>query len=169
MNTFFLSVRVLHILFGAIWLGAAVFVTLLLMPAVREAGPEGGKVMMGLGRRVPVFIASVSGLAVLTGLWLYWRFTDGLDPSLMNTAGGHTFGTGGILGLVAAVIATSVVGQNMKRAVATMKRMETIEPAARQALMEEAIRYRQRAASGGRMVAVLLTVTIVLMGLGHYV
>jgi hypothetical protein len=35
--------------------------------------------------------------------------------------------------------------------------------------MEEAIRYRQRAASGGRMVAVLLTVTIVLMGLGHYV
>jgi uncharacterized membrane protein len=169
MNTFFLSVRVLHILFGAIWLGAAVFVTLLLMPAVREAGPEGGKVMMGLGRRVPVFIASVSGLAVLTGLWLYWRFTDGLDPSLMNTAGGHTFGTGGILGLVAAVIATSVVGKNMKRAVATMKRMETIEPAARQALMEEAIRYRQRAASGGRMVAVLLTVTIVLMGLGHYV
>jgi uncharacterized membrane protein len=169
MNTFFLSVRVLHILFGAIWLGAAVFVTLLLRPAVREAGPDGGKVMMGLGRRVPVFIASVSGLAVLTGLWLYWRFTDGLDPSLMNTAGGHTFGTGGILGLVAAVIATSMVGRNIKRAVAAMKRMEATEPAGRPALMEEAMRYRQRAATGGRIVAVLLIVTTVLMAMGHYV
>ena len=170
MNSFFLSVRVLHILFGAVWLGAAVFVSLLLMPAVREAGPEGGKVMMGLGRRrVPVFIATVSGMTVLTGLWLYWRFTDGFDLSLVNTAGGHMFGTGGVLGLIAAVIATSVVGRNMKRAVAALGQVETTEPAGRQALMDQVLRFRQRAARGGRIVATLLILTTVLMALGHYV
>jgi len=87
MNAFFVSVRVLHILLGAVWLGAAVLVSLFVMPSIREAGPDGAKVMAGLGRRkIHVFIASISGLTALTGVWLYWHFTDGFTPALMKTA-----------------------------------------------------------------------------------
>ncbi len=165
----FLSVRVLHVLFGGIWIGTAVFVSFLLMPALRAAGPDAGKVMLGLGRRVPVFIASVSGTTVLTGLWLYWRFTDGFDPGLSSTLGGRVFGAGGVLGLVAAVMAGSVVGRNMKAVVALLEQLERTEPAGRAALMAQVARRRQKAATAGRIIVVLLVVTTALMALGHYV
>ena len=169
MNTLFLGVRVAHILFGAVWLGAAVFVSLLLMPAMRDAGPDAGKVMVGLGkRRIDAFIASISGLTVLTGLWLYWSYTDGFNPAFMRSAGAHVFGTGGVLGIVAAVIAGSVVGRNMKRAVALLKQIETTDAAERPALMAKIAQHRQKAGTGGRIVMVLLLITTALMALGHY-
>jgi hypothetical protein len=169
MNTFFLSVRVLHVLFGATWLGSAVFLTFLLMPAVRQAGPAGGKVVQVLGRAIPVFIASVSGLTVLTGLWLYWHFTDGFDPGLSATMGGRVFGAGGVLGLAAAVIGGSVVGRNMKAVVALLDQVDRTEPAGRAALMDRLAQHRHKATVAGRIVSVLLILTIMLMALGHYV
>lgn len=170
MNTFFLSVRVLHVLFGAIWLGTAFFMTFMVMPAVRDAGPDGAKVVQGLGRRgIVPFIAAISGLTALTGLWLYWRFTDGFDPGLSASMGGQVFGTGGVLGLAAAVIAASVVGRNLKRVLALVDQMEKTEPAGRAALMDQLQRHRRKAAAGGRIVVVLLILTIMLMALGHYV
>jgi len=169
MNTFFLSVRVLHVLFGAIWLGAAVFLTFLLMPAMRQAGPAGGKVVQVLGRRIPAFIASISGLTVLTGLWLYWHFTDGFDPGLSSTMGGRVFGAGGVLGLAAAIIGGSVVGRNMKHVVALLDQMDRTEPAARAALMDRLAQHRHKAMVAGRIASVLLIFTIMLMALGHYV
>lgn len=170
MNTFFVSVRVLHILIGAIWLGAAVLVSLFVMPSIREAGSDGAKVMAGLGRRkIHVFIASISGLTALTGLWLYWHFTDGLNPELMRTAGAHVFGTGGVLGLAAAIIAASVVAKNMRLALALLPQLEKADAAARAGLMDRLVKHRQKAATGGRIVAILLVITIVLMAVGHYV
>jgi hypothetical protein len=108
-------------------------------------------------------------MTVLTGLWLYWRFTDGLDPTLLASTGGHIFGTGGVLGLVAAIIAGSVVGKNMKRAVAMLGRIEKAAPEERAALAAQVGQYRQKAFIGSRIVAVLLILTTVLMALGHYV
>lgn len=169
MNAIFLSVRVLHVLFGAIWLGAAVFLVILLMPALRAAGPDAARLMPALGRRVPSFFGSISGLAVLTGLWLYWHFTDGFDPALSSTIGGRVFGAGGLLGFAAAIIGGSVVGRNMKRSVEIQQQIENAEPAARAALAEQLARHRQKTATGGRIVVVLLVLTIMLMALGHYV
>ena len=172
MNTLvmFLSVRVLHVLFGAIWLGVAVFISYFLLPALQNAGPDGGKVMIALGARVNVFIASVAGLTVLSGLWLYWRFTDGFDPGISSTMAGRVFGTGGLLGLVAAVIGGSVVGRNMKKAVNLLTEAGAQpEGPSRGALVERALGARRTAATAVRLVTVLLIVTIVLMALGHYV
>ena len=169
MTTFFLSVRVLHVLFGGIWIGAAVFLVYLLMPALKAAGPDAAKIIPPLGRRVPTFMGVVSGMTVLTGLWLYWHFTDGFDPGLSSTVGARVFGTSGLLGLIAAIIGGSVVGRNMKRAAALQVEIEKASPAARPALADQFARHRQKAARGGQIVAVLLTVTIMLMALGHYV
>jgi uncharacterized membrane protein len=170
MTELFLGVRVLHIMFGAMWLGAAVFVSLLLVPAMRDAGPDAGKVMLGLGkRRIDLFIGSISGLTVLTGLWLYWRYTDGFNPAFIRSAGAHIFATGGALGVLAAVLAGSVVVKNMKRAIALLKEIEKTDAAARPALMARIAQHRQKAGTGGRIVMVLLLITITLMALGHYV
>jgi hypothetical protein len=171
MNMVFLGARALHVLFGAIWLGTAVLTSFFLLPAIQDAGPDGGKVMMGIARRGMItFIASISGITILTGLWLYWHFTDGFDPGIAGSMGGRVFGLGGLLGLAAGIIGGSVVGRNIKKVMALSgQAASTADTAARSQLMQQAAQARQRAATGGRIVAILLTLTIVLMALGHYV
>jgi uncharacterized membrane protein len=170
VNTIFLSVRVLHILLGATWMGMAFFVVVFLMPAVRDAGPAGGQVMMGIGkRRLPAFIASISGLTVLTGLWLYWRYTDGFSPAGSATMGARIFGAGGVLGIIATALAGAVVGKNMKRAIALGTELQTAEPSRHAGLVTQIATHRDKAAGGARIVLALLIATFILMAMGHYV
>src|SRR5690242_10417092 len=93
----FLTVRVLHVLLGGTWLGMAVVMSWVVMPALRDAGPPGGAVMAAIVKRgFTAIIASVSGLSVLTGLWLYWHFTNGFDPLIAGSMGARVFGVGGV-------------------------------------------------------------------------
>lgn len=171
MNTVFLSVRVLHILLGAAWLGAAVAMSFFVLPAIREAGPDGGKVMAGvLRRRFDLFVPSIAGLTVVTGLYLYWHLTDGFAPGLSGTMSARVFGAGGVLGIVAAVLASAVVAKNVKRAMALMQEAARQPDAGTRApLLERAGQLRNKAARAGRVVAILLIVTIMLMAVGRYV
>lgn len=171
MNTLFLSARVLHILLGATWLGAAVVVSFFLLPAIEQAGPDGGKVVAGMIRRkFDKFVPSIGGLTVVTGFYLYWHFTNGFDPVASGSMGARVFGAGGVLGTIALIIAGSVVARNMRKVVALMKQAaETTDAQIRAPLLEQAGQLRRKAGKAGRIVALLLIVTIVLMALGHYV
>src|SRR5437899_1178711 len=101
-TTLFLSVRVLHVLLSAIWLGATVFTSILLMPVIEGAGPSGGQVMMSLERKgLTPFFASIGGISVLTGFYLYWHFNGGFDPEISRSHAGMAFGVGGVAGLLA--------------------------------------------------------------------
>ena len=115
MNTLFISVRAVHILLAAIWLGAAFVTALFLGPAVQDAGPAGGAVMSGFMKRgFEKVMASFGGITVLSGAWLYWRMTQGFDASLMSSHIGLMFGAGGVLGVAGAVVGGSVVGRSSK-------------------------------------------------------
>lgn len=171
MHVLFLSMRVIHIVFGAAWLGAAVIASFFFMPSLADAGPDGGKVMMAMIRRkFPVYIATISGMTVLTGLWLYWRFTSGFDSSMMASNGARVFGTGGALGLIAAILAVSGVTRNIKAVVRLMTEAgTTTDASARAALLQQAAARRQRAGRFGRIVAILLIFVAMFMAVGHYV
>lgn len=171
MNFLFLSMRVLHIVFGAAWLGTAVAASFFFIPSVQDAGPDGGKVMMAMMRRkFMAYIGSVSGLTVLTGFWLYWRFTSGFDPGMSASNGGRVFGAGGVLGLIAAILAVSGVTRNIRAALRLMTEAGgSTDANARAALLQQAAVRRQRAGRFGRIVALLLILTAMLMAVGHYV
>ena len=117
-----------------------------MMPAMKAAGPEGGKVGEQLVRRgFPQFAASVSGLTVVTGFYLYWVLTSGFDPALSGSMKGRVYGAGAVLGLIAAILAGAVVGKSMKRAVALMKEAGAEADAARRApLLEKAGQLRTK-------------------------
>ena len=171
MNLLFLGMRVLHVVFGAAWLGGAFAASFFFMPSVQDAGPDGGKVMMAMVRRkFIVYIASISGLTVLTGFWLYWRFTSGFDPAMSASNGAKVFGAGGVLGLVAAILAVSGVTRNVKKVVRLMTEAGTTTDAnTRAALLQQAAAGRQRAGLFGRIVAIMLILIAMLMAVGHYV
>src|ERR1700687_5556018 len=77
----FLSMRVLHVALAGAWLGAAMFTALYLGPSLLELGPAGAPLLATMVRRGLVkYMASIGGLTVVTGLYLFWRFTGGVGP-----------------------------------------------------------------------------------------
>ena len=171
MNTaLFLTLRVLHVLLAAIWIGATVFMTFLVMPVVEAAGPAGGQVMIGLNRKgLTAFFGALGGLTVLTGLYLFWRFTSGFDPEISRTRAGMAFGIGGVAGIIAVIIGGSIVGRSAKKVMELMEQAMKVPEAQRGALMQQAGVLRQRMKSAGTIVLVMQVIALVLMALGHYI
>src|SRR5215510_3450595 len=113
--TTFLAIRAAHVLVAALWIGATVFASALLMPAIDASGPLGGPVMRRLNRRgFHVYMAGVSITTLVTGIYLFWHFT-GFDPSVSTSHTGLVFGTGGIAGILAGIIGGAVVGRSGKQ------------------------------------------------------
>lgn len=163
----FLTVRVLHMLLAALWIGGTAVVVFFLVPAVDDAGPDGGKVMAGLERhKFMTYMPTLGGLTVLSGLWLIWRFTSG-DFARSSF---HMFAAGGVLGLGAAIIGGSVVGRSAKRiGQLSTQAAATTDAAQRAALLAQLGPLKKRMKTSGVVVFFLLLAAFVLMALGHYV
>ncbi len=153
----FLLLRVAHVLLAAVWIGMTAFTTLLLMPTIKESGTGGASLAQAMMRRgLHIYMASLGGTVVLTGFYLYWRFTGGFDPALSATRGAMVFGTGGIAGTLALILGGAVVGKNAK----------TMASASSPAEFAAA---RDKSATFGMVVLVLQLIAIAAMALGHYV
>lgn len=105
-HAWFLLARLVHVIGGALWLGAAAVLAVFLLPSIRDSGPAGGAVMQQLTkvRRMPTIILWVSWIALLAGAYLYWHASGGFQPDWMGSRTGMSYGGGGLLGLVAALI-----------------------------------------------------------------
>ena len=167
----FLIFRVAHVLLAAVWLGATAFVTIFLMPSLQDAGPAAGPVMGAIMRRnLHVFMASLGGTTVVTGLYLYYRFTGGFDPALSGTRAAMVFGIGGVSGIIALVIGGAVVARNAKKMAALGASLGTMpEGPGRTTAAAEMALARERAATAGRIVVVLQMLALACMAVGHYV
>jgi len=167
----FLVLRAAHVLCAAVWIGSTFYIALLLSPAVEDAGPAGGQIMMGLDRRgLHRYMAIVSMTTIVSGVYLLWRFTGGFDPGVIATHAGIVFGVGGSSGLLAGIIGATVVGRSGSQVMAIMKEAAgTPDGAARSALMQRAEGLRRRIKGGTRMIMVLQAIALMLMAVGHYV
>jgi hypothetical protein len=163
----YLMIRVLHVLLGAVWVGWTVFLVMFLQPAVLETGAEGGKVMAAVEKRgFMSIIPAVGGLTILSGLWLYWRYTAGFTPSISQSHAGMAFGAGGVLAIISAILGGSVVGRLAKKANVLSQEAATMpEGANRTAKMAAAHELRKRMLTMTKIIAVLLVVTISLMAI----
>src|SRR4051812_42647225 len=95
----FLAARLVHVLLAALWIGGVALMVLFVMPATKETGTAAGPMLGAMARRgLNAFFGAVGGITVLTGIYLYWRFTGGFAPELSATRSAMVFGTGGIAG-----------------------------------------------------------------------
>jgi uncharacterized membrane protein len=165
VSTFDLIVRVLHVVSAAIWLGAAIFVGWFLMPAIIEAGPDGGKVMGGIQRRGWVAVAPVIAvLTIVSGIYLYVPYMG--SPSTV----GRMLGAGGVIGIVAMILGAAVVSRTMAQANALTAQMATTpEGPARQDLIVRTRGLRAKGLLYTRVVSILVLVAAMLMAAAAYV
>jgi uncharacterized membrane protein len=162
--------RVIHVVGGVFWAGTLLFVALFLEPSVREAGPDGAKVMQGLTRRnFMVVMPVVAVLTMLAGFGLLEEASGGFHPDWMGSPIGITFSLGAAIAIVAFVIGVTVVRPaTVKLGTLAPQLMQTPEGPAREALQAQVQRLRNRMRIGGRVVAGLLAITAIAMAVARY-
>jgi uncharacterized membrane protein len=171
MPVLFLTMRVLHILLGVFWAGTLIFVATLLMPSVRDAGPDGGKVMLALMRRGYMTVIPVAAfVTILSGLWLYWQDMQAGGSLWAGSMSARIYGVGALAALVAFGIGVSVLRPNAMKLGGMMESLLTTpEGPARAALTAEMNAPRARMAALLPWVAALLAIAATCMAVARYV
>jgi uncharacterized membrane protein len=97
-----LLLRLIHILGGMLWVGAGIFSTLFLAPAMKAAGPAAaGAVMGNLQKRgMFTFMPVVATLTLLSGLRLMWIVSAG-NSAWFASRPGHAYAISGALAILA--------------------------------------------------------------------
>jgi uncharacterized membrane protein len=162
--------RFIHVVAGAVWVGMVVFTTFFLMPAVQEAGPDGGKVMAGVQRRGVMTLMPVLAIATLiSGIWLYVRAAAGMHAEFARSPVGMAFGLGGLAAILAWLVGMIVLRPSMLKAMALAQSLGPSTSADdRQRVMAEAQQLRIRAAAASLATAWLLLFAVAAMAVARY-
>lgn len=156
-----LVMRLLHIGFGALWVGMMFMTTFFVAPAVAEVGPEGGKLMQALARRKIMIIMPVFALITLvSGFVLFDRLAGGDHASLMRTSMGKAYAWGATFSLLGFLLGIFI----MRPAMMKLQKLSAA-PVENAAAIQ---RLRARGSVTGKIVAVLLLLALALMAVGRY-
>lgn len=103
MSVVIILLRLIHIVAGAFWAGAAVAYFLYFEPTAKGLGPARSKFMQDLvgTHRYPVFMNTSSMLCILAGLALYWFSSNGLSVAWITSGPGLGFTLGSLAALAA--------------------------------------------------------------------
>jgi len=157
-----LILRLLHVTFGAFWVGAILFVVLFLEPSVRAAGPDGAAVMRGIMQRRYLDIMPVVALITL--------LSAGFEATWFSSPFGMTLS----IGMTTAVLAF-IIGVFVMRAAAlrmgpkTAALQQLSEGTERTAAAADLEGLRSRVRVAGRWVAALLLISVITMAVARYV
>lgn len=99
---YLIVLRIVHIVAGALWVGAGVYYFLFVEPTVKELGPAGPQFMRIFieKRRVPMFMNVVSSLTVVAGLLLFWSTSGGLQTAWLRSGPGIGYTIGSVAAFV---------------------------------------------------------------------
>ena len=162
--------RAVHVLAGAFWVGGMLLLTGFVLPAIRASGPAGGQVMrtMVQVRRLPVYLNIAVGLAVLSGLTLFWWTSGGFSHDWLSSGSGRTSSGGGARGIVAAIIGGVVSGPTAARIgrLGAAIQASGAPPTPEQSV--ELQRLQRRLDGAARVVTVLIVGTALCMGAARY-
>ena len=170
MNWLQVILRFVHVVSGALWVGMMVFTVFFLSPALQEAGPDAGKVNAALQRRrVMVIMPVIALLTLISGFWLFYRFSGGAPGAMMRTPVGLAFGLGGLAALLGFVVGIALMRPVMMRSMAIAQEMggPLAEPE-RRARMAELQRLQARGARVSRLVTGLLLFALGAMAVARY-
>jgi hypothetical protein len=111
MDTYMVVLRIVHILAGVFWVGAALTTILFLQPTAREVGPAAGPFMAHLAgkKKLVDWVLRAAGLTILAGALMYWRVSGGLDWDWITTAYGISLTIGALCAIAAFSLGLSVV------------------------------------------------------------
>jgi hypothetical protein len=102
VNALVIVLRLVHVLGGVLWVGAALVNTFFLAPTVQATAEAGQKVMGHLmaKARLSARVTLASYLTVLSGAGLYWIDSQGFTSAWQGSGPGIGFGIGALAAFV---------------------------------------------------------------------
>lgn len=99
---YLLTLRLVHIVAGVLWVGSAVFYLLFVTPAVKALGAAGPTFVQDLieRRRYPMFMNISSALTIVAGGLLFWHTSGGLQVGWLQSGPGIGFAIGSVLAII---------------------------------------------------------------------
>ena len=170
MDLLMVTLRLIHVVLGVFWAGAMILMAWFVVPSIRDAGPDGAKVMAQLmQRRFLDVMPLVAALTILSGAWLYWRGSAGLEGAWITSSFGMTLTLGAVAAIVAFAIGVGIMRPAVLKASALARAAAQAPDSPQHASqMADVQRLRGRSASAGRIVAVLLAIATACMGVARY-
>jgi hypothetical protein len=170
MDTYMVVLRIVHILAGVFWVGAAFTTILFLQSTAREVGPAAAPFMAHLAgkKHLVDWVLRAAGLTVVAGLLLYWRVTGGLEVDRITSAPGISLTIGALCAIAAFTLGLSVVRPTIMATLAIGKAVAESggPPTPEQGAQLQALQHRSR--SVGRIIVPLLIVAVAGMAAARY-
>ncbi|MEP6495410.1 MAG: hypothetical protein ABJF01_22175 [bacterium] len=164
-----LVLRLIHVLGGMVWVGAGVFTTFFLAPALATPGINAGQVFAALQkRRLFTALPLVAVLTILSGLRLIWIDSGGLSSRYFASASGMTFGLSGVAAIGAFLLSLIVTRPTAVRAAKLGAAVASAPAAERPQLSADVARLRRMSALAGSAAMALILAGAAGMAVARY-
>lgn len=167
--TLIIILRLLHVVVGALWVGAGIMMAFFILPTVRATGAVGSQFAGALMQqsRLAAWLAAAAVITILSGAALYGMFYADLP---WDSFGPHiAYGIGGLLALIVFALGALVSGRTARRLAALGKAIAAQGSPPKPAQAAERDRLSVRITTVSFINAALLLLSIALMAVGRYV
>lgn len=170
MDLVLVVLRIVHIVSGVLWVGGAALFFFYIEPTLNSLGPDAEKFMNELvnRRKVPIYFVIASSLAVVFGLILYWRASNGLQSVWVTSPTGLAFGLGGLAALIAWLGGNLLIPRTISQLVAVTTEMKATGGPPSDELMVRLHAVQHRLHNIGLVDIVLLGIAVVAMASARY-
>ncbi|MBS3913493.1 MAG: hypothetical protein KG003_03280 [Bacteroidetes bacterium] len=169
MNDYSFYLRLIHIPFGVFWAGGAMILAWYIIPAVKNSGPDGPRMMAAITgtNKFPVVLTISATITVVVGWILIYHNIEVFGKSWMGSPMGISLSTGGVLGTIALLIGLTVSKPTVTKIqkISAMIAETGNPPNDEQKLILG--RLQNRLFVAARFIAILLAVTVILMAVAR--
>jgi uncharacterized membrane protein len=168
MDLFMIVFRLVHIIAAIVWVGGTVLFFFYIEPTITKLGPDAEKFVDEFinRRKVPVFFAAASTIAVVGGLILYYRDAGGFQ--LWTTGAGPVFTIGAVAGILAWIGGAALVAPGVKKVAAIGAEMKAAGGPPSRELIARMGAAQHRLRQIGMWDLVLVIIAVVCMEAGRY-
>lgn len=164
-----IALRLIHIIFGAFWVGGVLTVAFFIMPAQKAIGQPGMLFVRQLmmGQKFRLYMIGAAVLTILSGLTMYIRYAMG-GGGWSQTNNAKVLGVGAVAAIIAAGIGTGYVGKIGKKMVEISTAIQASGGPPTDAQKSEMEGLQGKIQSAYRIVAILLLLTVAAMASARY-
>ena len=160
MDPFMIFLRIVHILFDALWLGGGIFLTFVLGPRLKAIGPPvAGQVFRSVVPVAAMVFTVSSGLVIATGVTMALKVKWNVLDTFFTSRWGYAILIGFIATVLAFIIGPLVAKRTADKIVALLGSMQGGPPTPKQA--QELGGLQQRFNRAG-----IATVSLLLVAMG---
>lgn len=162
--------RSIHVITGTFWVGATLYLAWFILPAVKATGPEGGKFMQQLTRtnKLPAVMTLVSLLNILSGLLLIHKLSAGFEYTWFTSRHGILVAAGAAFAITAFIEGFLITRPNAEKLARLSRSIASSGLSPTENEIQQLTGYRHKIVTVIKQSAILLTLSIIVMSLVHY-